>query len=169
MPGWIELSGSCFGALVEAEREASCTKAHRKDKEISCSKHGGSVVYRSLRMLLRNVKALFLSSAAAPHVQASMSPHTWFNEQSQEASIATGGCFSLNPSPWRQRPSTCLVKLRPLSSWCLRIGAGNDWIKTTNGQQALMTSDQSGVLQPLTHQLWSLRLLSCLRCLWAIR
>ena len=65
MPGWIELSGSCFGALVEAEREASCTKAHRKDKEISCSKHGGSVVYRSLRMLLRNVKTLLLPSPAA--------------------------------------------------------------------------------------------------------
>ena len=33
---------------------------------------------------------------------------------------------------------------------------------TINAQQAVLASDQSAVLQPLTHHLWALRLLSLL-------
>ena len=54
---WFEFSGGCFSAFVETEREAGCPKAHYKNQEIRCSKHGGQVIYRSLRKLLRNVKA----------------------------------------------------------------------------------------------------------------
>ena len=48
----------------------------------------------------------------------------------------------------------------PFSSWSQWSRAGNDWMKTPTAQQAALASDQSVVLQPLTHHLWALRLLS---------
>ena len=56
-PDCFEFLGRCFSVFVETESEAGCPKTYCKNQEIRGSKHGGQVIYRSLRKLLRNVKA----------------------------------------------------------------------------------------------------------------